>query len=101
MQVLDHLASVGQAVRIVGASGIGKSRLAHALVQPNGLAAISIQSASVIYADLSVVGDEVLRLAQRYADESLDVLLIVDECPDADHQKLVECVTQDNLSYAL
>src|SRR5271165_2606320 len=78
--LLDHLAGVGHAVRIIGASGIGKSRLAHSLVHPDGELAASIQSASAVYADLSVTGDEVLRLAQRWADESLDVLLIVDEC---------------------
>lgn len=92
--IRDHISTPGRAVRIVGPSGIGKSRFAHALVRPSDDATDSIHAASAIYADFTMVGSDALRLAQRYADESLDALLIVDECPDPEHHKLVECATQ-------
>lgn len=91
--ILDHIAEPGRAVRVHGASGLGKSRLAHALFKRQ-LLADAIQAAAVIYADYTVVADAAVQLAHRFADTGADVVLIVDECPDRVHQRLMEAVGQ-------
>ena len=93
--VLDHLAEPRRAVRVSGASGLGKSRFAHSLFRVDRDVTSEIQAASVIYADYAVVGDAAVQLAHRYADAGLDVVLVVDECPDRVHQRLIEAVSQD------
>lgn len=92
--ILDHIAEPRRAVRAFGASGLGKTRLARNLFEHDGLVTSAVQAASVIYADHSVVGDAVLQLAHRFADTAADVVLVVDECPDRTHQRLMEAVIQ-------
>jgi hypothetical protein len=85
---LSFLAGDKVALRIVGPSGFGKSRFAFEMF--NGRATVSdeIESTSVIYADLSVVGDEVAKLALEIADAGSPAILVVDECHDETDLKL-------------
>ena len=86
---LTSLAEDKVALRIAGPSGFGKSRFVYELFNRNEITADEIENAVVIYADLSIVGDEVSQLALDLADSGSPAILIVDECRDETHNKLV------------
>jgi hypothetical protein len=86
--VLKQIAKEQQSVRIAGPSGFGKSRFLYEVF--NGRTTIGEQAdnAAVIYADYSIVGDEVGKLALEIAESGSSSILVVDECPDQIHHKL-------------
>lgn len=86
--VLKFLADEKVALRIVGPSGFGKSRFAFEVFNRQATAFDEIERATLIYADLAVVGDEAAKLALEIADAGSPVILVVDECPDETHIKL-------------
>lgn len=85
---LRFLANDKVALRIVGPSGFGKSRFAFEVFNRQATAFDEIERATLIYADLAVVGDETAKLALEIADTGSPVILVVDECPDETHIKL-------------
>ena len=86
--VLKTLEDGQQSVRLVGPSGFGKSRFAYELFNRRGTLADEVDTATIIYADYSVVGDEVARLALEIAEVGSSSILIIDECPDEVHWKV-------------
>jgi len=87
--VRTHLAEDGIAVRIAGPSGFGKSRFAYEVFNRSPELADEIESACLIHADLSITGDEVTKLALEIAEAGAPTILVVDECPDEVHHKIV------------
>lgn len=87
---LDFLANPKAAVRIVGASGLGKSRFAYQLLLSQASVSDAADHYSTIYADYITVGRELLKLGLEIAQSGSPTILVVDECPDHVHQKLVE-----------
>jgi hypothetical protein len=86
--VLQKLQEDEQSVRLVGPSGFGKSRVAYEIFNRHAALADEVDTASVIYADYSVVGDEVAKLALEIAEGGSPTIFVVDECPDELHRKL-------------
>jgi hypothetical protein len=86
--VLRHLAEEKAVLRIIGPSGFGKSRFAFQLFNRHATAFEELESAALIYADTSIVGDEVIKLAHDIAEAGSPTILVVDECSDETHMKL-------------
>jgi hypothetical protein len=86
--LLNQLEEDQQSVRIAGPSGYGKSRFAYEVFNRAGTLAGQVDTATMIYADYSIVGDEVAMLAMEIAESGSATTLVVDECPDALHTKL-------------
>ena len=86
--ILEQVAKEQQSVRIAGPSGFGKSRFLYEVF--NGRVTIGEQAdnAAVIYADYSIVGNEVGKLALEIAESGSSSILVVDECPIRIHHKL-------------
>ena len=63
-----HLSGDKSILRIVGPSGFGKTRFAYEMFNQTNLVADQVRRASVIYADLVIVGDELTKLAVETAD---------------------------------
>lgn len=89
-RVADLLRPGGACVRIVGLSGVGKTRFVQALFEPrDGFAPLS--PASVLYTD-----SEQAQMPAPYAlieelrRNGRQALIIVDNCPPRDHRRLVE-----------
>jgi len=78
-------------LRIVGPSGFGKSRFAFELFNQRSAIADAIESASLLYADLRVAGEEAIKLAVEIADSGLSATMVVDECSDEQHATFVNC----------
>jgi hypothetical protein len=100
--VVEHL-SFGQkkAIRIVGPSGYGKSRLAFELFNLQRQDNTLTDPASVIFADYSIVREGVTRLALEIAESSIHTTLVVDECPDSVHRQLVDIANGANSRFRL
>ncbi|GLH80076.1 hypothetical protein SSBR45G_49850 [Bradyrhizobium sp. SSBR45G] len=88
--VLKQLEEDQQSVRIAGPSGYGKSRFAYEVFNQAGSLAGQVDAATMIYADYSIVGDELVKLALEIAESGSAATLVVDECPDLVHTKLSE-----------
>jgi hypothetical protein len=79
--VLKQIAEEQQNVRIAGPSGFGKSRFLYEVFNRRTTIGEQADNAAVIYADYSIVGDEVAKLALEIAESGSSSILIVDECP--------------------
>jgi hypothetical protein len=96
-EAIRHIRSELQstcAIRIVGLSGVGKTRFAQAVFDPRLQQDASPPSAnSVIYCDL---GDEVAPAPRRLIDDLLarkaDSVIIVDNCNPSEHSRLAEAI---------
>lgn len=91
-EISQRLAKDHQSIRITGPSGFGKSRFAFEVFNRGSTIADQLDRASVIYADHSLVGDEVAKLAMQIAEQGAASILVVDECPDQVHLKLASIV---------
>lgn len=94
-RALLHLNKPQHILRIAGPSGFGKTRFAHALLSTAAGLAGAINANAVIFADHGLSEDQVNHLALSLADEGKDAIFVIDECPDAAHQKLQEIVGRD------
>lgn len=91
-KVRDFLGKQKAIVRIYGPSGFGKSRFAYEVLNNSGSVSDEIDTASVVYCDGNISGQEVVKLALECADADLAAILVVDECNDELHQKLANIV---------
>ena len=91
--VRKHLAEDKLALRIAGPSGFGKSRFAYELFNWHNTVAEATENAAVIYTDFTIAGDELPKLALELADSGSSTILVVDECPDEMHRKLVDVLS--------
>lgn len=86
----------GNAIRVIGPSGYGKTRLVHQLVASQAsLPQDVLVESQIIYCLYKDVKDQLLNIAREIADTGTRALLIVDDCPDAIHTRLSEAVHRE------
>lgn len=91
--ISTFLATRGNAIRIIGPSGFGKTRLVHQLIESQAASPQDVLSENqIIYCLYEDVKDQLLNIAREIADTGSRVLLVVDDCPDQVHTKLNETV---------
>lgn len=90
--VREHLSKDGAIVRVAGPSGFGKTRFVYELLGASGTVADQVDTASVMFADGAISGDEAVKLAMEIADVGLAAILVIDECTVELHNKLVQMV---------
>ena len=95
-EISARLAKDHQCVRIAGPSGFGKSRFAYEIFNRDRNIGDQIDRVSVIYADQSIVRDEIPKLALQVAESGAACILVVDECPDEMHRKLASYAQRSN-----
>lgn len=94
--ISTFLLTRGKAVRVVGPSGYGKTRLVYQLIA--NLVALpqdTLSESQIIYCLFEDVKDRLLNIAREIVDTGSNALLIVDDCPDHIHTKLSETVHRD------
>jgi len=96
-QMRGLLAKPGTAVRLVGLSGVGKTRLVQALFDarvPSGNAAL--QDTSVLYTDLADAPTPTPQaMVESLNAEKSSTILIVDNCGAELHERLAERISKD------
>lgn len=102
-QLRGILAKPGTAVRLVGLSGVGKTRLVQALFDariPSGNAALS--DTSVLYTDLADAPMPTPQaMTESLISEKSPTILIVDNCGAELHERLAERISKDGSSLRL
>ncbi|MCA0028172.1 MULTISPECIES: hypothetical protein [unclassified Mesorhizobium] len=94
--ISTFLGTRGNAVRVIGPSGFGKTRLVHQLIAGRATLAQDVLSESqVIYCLYEDVRDRLLNIAREIADTGSRALMIIDDCPDSVHTRLSETVHRD------
>jgi hypothetical protein len=89
-RITDYLANSRMAVRIIGPSGVGKTRFIYEVFRDETtLAKISL-STSAIYCDFRDIGQSILQIAQSLSESGSSALMVIDECPRETAQQLCE-----------
>ncbi|WP_417878632.1 esterase/lipase family protein [Vibrio sp.] len=94
--VRNRLREAGASLRLVGLSGVGKTRFAQALFEPDtGLNPLSQES--VFYTDTARNPDPVpSALLEKLVSSGVSAVLIVDNCGSDLHRTLTEQLAKDN-----
>lgn len=94
--VRNRLRKAGASVRLVGLSGVGKTRFAKALFEPEtGINPLSQES--VFYTDTALEPDPVpAALLEKLVSSGVRAVLIVDNCGSDLHRTLTEQLNKDN-----
>ncbi|MDY0282110.1 MAG: hypothetical protein RBR35_16310 [Salinivirgaceae bacterium] len=94
--ISTFLLTRGNAVRVVGPSGYGKTRFVHQLIASQAaLPQDALSESQIVYCLYEDVKDRLLNIAREIVDSGSSALLIVDDCPDFIHTKLSETVHRD------
>lgn len=81
-RILDHIVEPKRCVRVIGPSGIGKSRFVYELFRDRVTLEKSIAGVSAIYCDFRSIGQErLLHVVGALAKKGAQALVVVDECP--------------------
>lgn len=90
------LARPGQAVRLIGLSGLGKTRFVQALFEPGVGAAAPLDPGQSVYTDYADdLRPSAREMARRLLAEGRRAILIVDNCNPATHTELAAlCATE-------
>jgi hypothetical protein len=80
-RILDHLSQARSCVRLIGPSGIGKTRSVYEMFTDTSTIAKSVSAISVIYCDYRTVGQQLLQVVSALAEVGTPSLVVADECP--------------------
>lgn len=92
----DHLAEPKRIARIMGASGLGKSRFTHEVFRSCGDLADEVGTNSVLLANYALVGDRIRSILHNLAEAGTAATVVVDECPERTHQELARIVRRQD-----
>jgi len=89
-----ELTAIGASARLVGLSGVGKTRLVQALFDSRIQAsAVALNPEAVVYTDISDNPmPQPTAMLEALSQEGADVVVVVDNCGQDIHQKLTEIV---------
>ena len=91
----------GNALRVTGPSGFGKTRFVHELINIKPDPDDALDKNQIIFCNYADVRDRVINLARELADSGSGALLIVDDCPDSIHMRLSEAANRQGSNCAV
>ncbi|MCV3243469.1 hypothetical protein [Mesorhizobium sp. ZC-5] len=80
-RILSHVAEPGRLVRVVGTSGLGKSRFVYESLRASSSQLAEMVQYRGVVAEYKAVPTTLLSVATKLAEDSNRTLLVVDECP--------------------
>lgn len=89
----QHLSGIQKVARIVGLSGLGKTRLAFETLRPPSDPTDYVQQAlsdHTVYLDAATNSNNLLSIIGGWRSEGLKGLIVVDNCPMELHQQLIK-----------
>ena len=91
-RIADHLAEAQNCVRILGPSGVGKTRFVYEVFRDKTTLAKSSLSTAVIYADFRDFDHQLFQITQSLSESGSSALMIIDECPREAAEKICDHV---------
>ncbi|MBR0793340.1 hypothetical protein JQ631_30045 [Bradyrhizobium manausense] len=79
-RIYDHLCEPRRSVRLIGPSGLGKTRFVFELLRDISTIVKQSRSVSALFCDYRTLGQQLLPVVQRMAERGSPTLLVVDEC---------------------
>lgn len=95
-QIYNHLAESKKYIRIIGPSGIGKSRFAFECFNETKTLSHVILSSSAIFCDYRTIGNKIFEIATALSRVEANTLLVVDECSREDAIKLGDIIMSED-----
>lgn len=96
-RITTFLAEPGKAIRVIGPSGVGKTRSVFEIFKDEASINKACLATSAMYCDLRDVGNtEIFQISQSIVGTLSSTLMIIDECPRDVAIKLCELVAQEN-----
>jgi hypothetical protein len=97
-RIADYLADFRKTIRVLGPSGVGKTRFVYEVLRDETTVAKTALATSAIYCDFRDIGSQIFQIAQSLSEAGNSALMIVDECPRETAVKLCEIVTTEGSS---
>jgi hypothetical protein len=94
-RIADHLAEAQNCVRIIGPSGVGKTRFVYEVFKDKTTLAKSSLSTSAFYVDFRDIGHLFFQTIQSFSESGSTALMIIDECPREAADKICDYVSID------
>ncbi|AFY48801.1 hypothetical protein Nos7524_2993 [Nostoc sp. PCC 7524] len=94
-RIVDYLADSKTSIRIIGSSGVGKTRFVYEVFRDETTTAKIALVTSAIYCDFRDVSYQIFQIAESLSDVGNSALMIVDECPREAAVKLGEIITSE------
>ncbi|MBD2471541.1 hypothetical protein H6G90_28525 [Nostoc sp. FACHB-145] len=91
----DFLTDFTKSVRVIGSSGVGKTRFIYEVLRDTTTTAKIALTTSAIYCDFRDIGSQIFQIAQNIAESKNSTLMIVDECQRDTAAKLCEIITSE------
>lgn len=92
-RITDHLTEAQNCVRIIGPSGVGKTRFVYEVFRDKTTLAKSLLSVSAIYADFRDFDHQIFQIIQSLSESGSSALMIIDECPREAASKICDHVS--------
>lgn len=80
-RILEHVSQPGKLVRVVGNSGLGKSRFVYESIKSASTISAQIVQHNVVFAEYRVISSDLLPVVTKLAALGQRTLLVIDECP--------------------
>lgn len=91
--LLNHIADSQKFARIIGSSGIGKTRFVYEILRGGKTIAGIVLSASIVYCEGQRIQNEVIHLVRSLSSSKSSALLVIDDCSRELAAKLYEIAT--------
>lgn len=92
-RIADHLAEAQNCVRILGPSGVGKTRFVYEVFRDKTTLAKNTLSTAAIYADFRDFDHQIFQITQSLSESGSSALMIIDECPREAADKICDHVS--------
>ncbi len=94
-RIADDIADSIKSIRIIGSSGVGKTRFVYEVLRDETTTAKIALATSAIYCDFRDIGGQIFQITQSLSEAGNSALMLVDECPREAAIKLSEIVTTE------
>lgn len=95
-RVVDHLVNPKKFIRVIGSSGIGKTRFVYEVLKDESTIVKNALKTSTIYCDFRDVGDQIFQTVLGFLETNKPATIIVDECPREIATRLGNIISSDN-----
>jgi hypothetical protein len=80
-QITNHLSEPKKNIRVIGSSGVGKTRFVYEVFRDEDTITKNTLKTSAIYCDFRDVSDRIISIVESLSEAKSSTLIIIDECP--------------------